>query len=191
MAFLVSSMVTYVLIPGNFKRGILSNVFFQFTPLVLHNANVVFMAIEILINRMHFCLWHYPFILLYGLTYVVASWFFVKIFGAFFYFFLDYAHKYAIFMQLGLVLVVSLILLLTIHHHLIVYVYVKNIAFFLFGYGISLLHDTQPTVSVMASIDILIIHIVYLTYICLFVKVICAITYLSMQIRNPYPVHDK
>jgi hypothetical protein len=123
MALLVSVVVTYVLIPGMKMKGIPRDVFFQFFPLLFHNANIVFMGVEILLNKIPFSLWHFPFIVILGLLYVVFSWYWVEVSGVFYYFFLDYSHPLAVAFHLGLVLAVA--------------------AFFFFGMGLVSLRNSR------------------------------------------------
>jgi len=90
MSFLVTIVVTFVLIPGGIKRGINNDGMFKFFPLLFHNANVFFMVTEILTNNMKFSINHFPFVLLYGCAYSMFSWWFFHSRKCFLYFFLDY-----------------------------------------------------------------------------------------------------
>lgn len=74
MAYLVSVVVTFVLIPGGKQQGLPTANFFKVLPLLMHNANVVFMALELVLNRIPFCAMHFPFVLIYGSAYVIFSW---------------------------------------------------------------------------------------------------------------------
>jgi hypothetical protein len=108
MAFLVTTVVTFVLIPVGKKRNMPVDIFFRPLPLLFHNANVAFMVAECLLNRLPFSRWHFTFVVLYGLCYVYFSWFWFSLTGVFYYFFLDYERPYAIVAYLGLMIGVSM-----------------------------------------------------------------------------------
>ena len=74
VAFLVSSIVTYVLIPGCEKQGVPVDAFYKPFSLLFHNANVVFACLESLINTITFVPSHFVFVVLWGTMYVVFSW---------------------------------------------------------------------------------------------------------------------
>jgi hypothetical protein len=75
VAFLVSFIVTYVLIPGAMKRGASIDNFFNFAALAMHNANAIFMAIELALNRFPFQSSHCVFACMLGLAYVLFAQF--------------------------------------------------------------------------------------------------------------------
>jgi len=104
IAFLVSLVVTYVLIPSGKKSGVPVHVFFHLVPLLMHNANVLFMMIEFNYNSIPFNFHHFTFMLLYALAYVFFSWIWFQYKGIFYYFFLDYASPYAILWYIGLLI---------------------------------------------------------------------------------------
>lgn len=108
MAFLVSSIVTYVLIPGCKSQGIPVDLFYQPLPLLFHNANVVVVVMEGLLNSIHFVPAHFLFVVLFGTAYVVFSWWWYEVKGVFYYFFLDYEHKRAVLLHLGLITCVAI-----------------------------------------------------------------------------------
>jgi hypothetical protein len=122
VAFLVTIVVTFVLIPQGRKRGQPVENFFKFFSLLFHNANVLFMLIEILTNRIPFIFTHFPFLVAYGLCYVMFSWYWFEKNGIFYYFFLDYDRPYALFWYFGLLTAIG--------------------CFFILGYFISLLAAT-------------------------------------------------
>lgn len=107
MSFLVSIIVTYVLIPDSKKRGDAVNILFKPVALLTHNANVVFMVFELLTNRLQFNAWHFIFAVSFGLVYVVFSWFLYSQIKVFYYFFLDYERKDCIIVYTSLASVVS------------------------------------------------------------------------------------
>jgi hypothetical protein len=125
VAFMVSTVVTYVLIPHAKKAKMPLDNFFVLVPLLMHNANIVFMATEIIINKIPFAIWHFPFVVLYGASYAVFSWFWKYYKGYYFYYFMDYTREWAI---------VWYIILLTI-----------AAVFFLIGYASSYLMNCSPT----------------------------------------------
>jgi len=72
----------------------------------MHNANILFMLIEFLLNDLPISFWHFPFILTYGLIYVMFSWVLYHYRGYHYYFFLDYTKPYALYWYLGLFAIV-------------------------------------------------------------------------------------
>jgi hypothetical protein len=106
-AFLVSSIVTYVLIPICTREGVPVAAFYRPFSLLFHNANVVIMATECLLNKLLFNPYHFIFVVMYGTTYVVFSWFWFQRKGIFYYFFLDYSHKFALALHVGLICCVA------------------------------------------------------------------------------------
>jgi hypothetical protein len=123
MAFLVTFIVTFILLPQAYNKGMRTDTFFYFLPLLFHNANVTFMTIEILTNKISIELEHFPFVICYGLAYILFSWLWFQYKGVFYYFFLDYEREYAILFYLGLVTCCT--------------------AFFFLGHGISYLRNTK------------------------------------------------
>jgi len=108
VAFLVSAVVTYVLIPTTVKRGLPLDTFYKFLPVLFHNANVAYMALELVLNNLAFSPHHFIFVILYGVAYVLFAWFWFQVKGVFYYFFLDYARDWAILWHLGLLIAVGL-----------------------------------------------------------------------------------
>ena len=101
-AFLVSAVVSFVLIPGTLKRGLGLDNFFKPLPKVMHNANVVFMALELGVNKLSFSQSHHAYVLIFAMLYVVFAWLWYEIKGVFYYSFLDYARPGAAAWYLGL-----------------------------------------------------------------------------------------
>lgn len=88
-AILVFVVVWFVLVPKvgpNMLRPI---------PLCMHNLNVVFMSVEMMLNRLVILRWHAPFAIYFGICYVVFSWLYFFLCGRFFYFFLDWRWPFA------------------------------------------------------------------------------------------------
>lgn len=112
MSFVVSSMVTFVLIPFAKKAHLPTDNFYVLVPLLMHNANILFMAIEIVVNRLPFAIWHFPFILLFGTSYTVFSWIWNHYNGYYFYFFLDYTRPGAILWYVALMVIVGVFFVL-------------------------------------------------------------------------------
>lgn len=96
VAYLVSAVVTFILIPFVKKEGLPPTTFFLPMALLMHNANVLFMAWEFIFNELAFSYYHFIFMLFYGIAYVVFSWVWYAYRGIFYYFFLDYQRKYAV-----------------------------------------------------------------------------------------------
>jgi len=105
VAFLVSSVVTFVLIPFERKNNPTTfDGYFLVHNLLMHNANIIFMAIEFFANDLHFTFHHYVYMLMYGLAYIIFSWGWKKYCNILYYFFLDYQRKDAVFWHIGLLL---------------------------------------------------------------------------------------
>ena len=109
IAYLVSAVVTFVLIPFTKKAGLPVKTFFLPMAILMHNANVMFMALEFMINELQFSYYHFIFMLFYGLAYVVFSWVWHHYHGMFYYFFLDYHRPYAFWWHLALLSLVSVL----------------------------------------------------------------------------------
>lgn len=131
-AYLVTIVVTFVLIPAHRKKGLPLDNFFKITALTFHNGNVLMMMTETLLNSLTFKFSHFPFIVLFGQIYVLYSWYLYSKLEVFYYFFLDYELEYAVFWQLGLLFAVSLFthnIIWNIDHIIYDYAYViRNLA---------------------------------------------------------------
>lgn len=107
VSILITFIVTYVLIPGGKSRGLDVSTFFTIPSLLMHNANIIFMVAESCINKLPIDMSHLPFVVLYGVLYVIFAWVWFQFRGVFYYFFLDYARPYALFWYIGLIIAVS------------------------------------------------------------------------------------
>jgi len=107
MAFLVTIVVTFVLIPFGKAKGAPIDVFFKVPALIMHNMNVIFMVIETITSKLTFHSMHLPYVILFGCSYVVFSWIWYQIKGVFYYFFLDYEREKAVLFHIGLITMVS------------------------------------------------------------------------------------
>eukprot|EP00619_Florenciella_sp_RCC1007_P000531 CAMPEP_0205903902 /NCGR_PEP_ID=MMETSP1325-20131115/388_1 /ASSEMBLY_ACC=CAM_ASM_000708 /TAXON_ID=236786 /ORGANISM="Florenciella sp., Strain RCC1007" /LENGTH=333 /DNA_ID=CAMNT_0053269607 /DNA_START=43 /DNA_END=1044 /DNA_ORIENTATION=+ len=91
-SILVTVIVTFALIPMAKKRAPKNlAVFMTIRPLLMHNANVLLMFTELLMNRLKVDPMHLPMILSWGLWYVVFAWWWHRRTGVFFYPFMDYS----------------------------------------------------------------------------------------------------
>lgn len=112
VSFMVSSLVTFVLIPYAKKAKMPIDNFFVIVPLLMHNANIVFMAIELIVNKIPFALWHFPIVVMYGLLYAMFSWTWNYHKGYYFYYFMDYTRRGAIYWYIGLIVIAGVFFLL-------------------------------------------------------------------------------
>ena len=104
VSILVSLVVTYVLYPFSVKNNADSSILFEWPSLLMHNLNLVFMTIELLINAFPTVdPWHAPYGIFYGMAYVVFAWIWELKGGVFYYFFLNYSHRKAPAFYFGLV----------------------------------------------------------------------------------------
>ena len=108
MAFLVTLVVKYILIPNNKKNKIEINLFFKPIALLAHNFNIIFISFELLFNNLIFQKFHFIFGILFGIFYIIFSWLLYQKIKIFYYFFMDYQHKNNIFYSFLLSLIVSL-----------------------------------------------------------------------------------
>lgn len=106
-AYIVTVVVTFLLIPAASKRNMPTHTFFEPIPLLLHNGNVIFMGVETLLNRVPIFPAHLPYGQLYGLAYLLFAWYWYTKIGAFYYFFLDYNRPYAVVWCFALFMLVS------------------------------------------------------------------------------------
>jgi hypothetical protein len=95
-AFLVTTIVTFVLYPTAVKENHDMDLFFQFRVLMMHNANLLFMIVELLLCPSKFNFAHFPFAMIFGLSYVVWSWYVAGKVGYFLYFFINYNYKHVL-----------------------------------------------------------------------------------------------
>lgn len=105
VSYLITIVVTFVLIPSAKSRNS-HHVFFTTPSLLMHNANVILMTLDSLLNLLPYLYSHAVFGILYGLCYAIFSWIWFYYRGVFYYFFLDYEFKGAFFWYLGLCFVV-------------------------------------------------------------------------------------
>jgi len=97
-AILVFLVVWLILVPLD------PSLMHNWLPLSMHNLNVVFMGVEMLLNRMSFVSAHVIFSLYYGLTYIVFSMCFCVYTGIIFYPFIDWRHWIVLPGYTGLIL---------------------------------------------------------------------------------------
>lgn len=114
VAFIVSLIVSFVLIPAAKKFTGSAENFYRTLPLLMHNANVVFMTVEMILNRIPLNYWHLPFILLYGMLYSIFAWYWHYLRGYFYYFFIDYGRPGAIYWYVGLMSGISAFFILSV-----------------------------------------------------------------------------
>lgn len=151
IAFLVSSIVTFVLIPHAKKANLPTDNFYVIIPLIMHNANILFMALEIIANQIPFSVWHFPFLWIYGIAYCVFSWIWNHYHGYYFYFFLDYTRPGAIVWYIALLSIVGLFFsvgfgasyLMITHGDSYVPAFVSHIFFSLYGVLFQLTKTTE------------------------------------------------
>ncbi|KAJ3313247.1 hypothetical protein HDV04_002231 [Boothiomyces sp. JEL0838] len=108
VAILVTVVVTFVLIPGAAKGDVKNMVgLFRFQVLLTHNANVVFMITELVLNNIKFKFSHFPYAGLFGITYIAFSWILAQKIGVFFYNFLNYNFPKVLMAYTGLLFALS------------------------------------------------------------------------------------
>ena len=70
-SLMVTTVVTFVLIPSKAKKGLDLSMFFSTEALLMHNANVLLMAVELLNNGVALDFYHTPFGIAFGVVYVL------------------------------------------------------------------------------------------------------------------------
>lgn len=102
MSLLVTTVVSFVLLPAAIKNHYPFARMFRFRPQMMHNVNVVMMQLAMLMAPPPVTLSHLPYTALFGCGYAIFSWIWFYRTGIFYYFFLDYRRPYAVFAYLGL-----------------------------------------------------------------------------------------
>lgn len=102
LSYLVSYCVTYLIIPGMKKRKVSLKHILSPKAIACHNANILFVAIDMVIGRNTISPWHFVFIILWTALYVLFAWIWNHYKGYFFYDFLDYNRKNTIWIHIGL-----------------------------------------------------------------------------------------
>jgi hypothetical protein len=108
LAFLVTSVVTFILIPFGKSKGLPIDNFFRPLPLMMHNLNVLFVSLDMILNKVNFFAMHFPFVVMIGISYVIFSWYWYHKKGIFYYFFLDYNEPRSVLWHSGLLIAVAL-----------------------------------------------------------------------------------
>ena len=70
-SLMVTTVVTFVLIPSKAKKGLDLSMFFSTEALLMHNANVLLMATELLLDGATLDIHHTPFGVAFGFAYVL------------------------------------------------------------------------------------------------------------------------
>jgi hypothetical protein len=109
IAFMISLIVSQIIIPNAKKNQLPTDNFFRFNGLMLHNANIWFMTFEFLTNRLSIIGAHWPCILIYGMLYVIFAWIWFAYRGFYYYFFLDYERPNALLWYIGLYAILSVV----------------------------------------------------------------------------------
>jgi hypothetical protein len=132
VSYFISVVVTYILIPTQRAKGLPVDRMFEPLPLIMHNANIIFMMIDAILNKIPFVAIHATFAVLYAIAYVVFSWFWMRFgHGIFYYFFLDFDKPFALAWHAALLVALSF--------------------FFLLGYYISHMDDLLMKVLALAA----------------------------------------
>ncbi len=105
---MVSIIVSRIIIPSAKKNNLPTENFFKFNCLLLHNANIWFIAIEFILNCLYLQIYHLPFILMYGLFYAIFAWIWHYYRGFYYYFFLDYERPYSLVWYAGLLFALAM-----------------------------------------------------------------------------------
>ena len=88
-AFLVTTTVTYMLIPEANQRGDNISHYFKWDSQLMHNGNVIFILSEMAVSDIELSLWHIPYPVIFGCFYVLFSAFNARRSGIYFYDFID------------------------------------------------------------------------------------------------------
>ena len=88
-AFLVTTTVTYMLIPEANQRGDNIAHYFKWDSQLMHNGNVIFILIEMVVSDIELGLWYVSYPVIFGCFYVLFSAFNARRSGIYFYDFID------------------------------------------------------------------------------------------------------
>eukprot|EP00039_Didymoeca_costata_P001361 m.51855 g.51855 ORF g.51855 m.51855 type:complete len:320 (-) comp10758_c0_seq1:58-1017(-) len=88
-AWLVTTVVTFVLVPFSISKGDDGAVFQRWRGQVMHNANVVFMSTELLCSQFTMDWNHFPVGVLFASYYALLAWVWLATMGVVWYPFLD------------------------------------------------------------------------------------------------------
>lgn len=101
-SFFHSFIYSYLILPECSDRQTNDTCINQITK----QMKVIFMVAELILTggSIPICIGHAAFAVLFGVVYVLFSWYWFMVSGIFFYFFLDYRRRWAAVMQLGLVI---------------------------------------------------------------------------------------
>jgi hypothetical protein len=102
MSLLVTTVVSFVLLPTAIKHGYPVARMFRFRPQMMHNVNVVMMQLAMLMAPPPVAFAHLPYTALFGCSYAIFSWIWFHRTGVYYYFFLDYRQPHAVLTYLGL-----------------------------------------------------------------------------------------
>jgi len=105
MSVLVTVLVTVVLCPLARMNG-RDAVFWSLNALMMHNANIFFMMVELFYNGLPFYEQHFPVLIIWGCSYVFFAWIIYFFWhGIFYYIFLEYKFWFSFLMYLGVILI--------------------------------------------------------------------------------------
>lgn len=90
-SLLTTIIVTFVLLPARIRKGDFASArrMLSWRPQLMHNANLAFATTELLLNSMPVMISHFVFAVLFGINYVLVSWWWLKRTGIIYYPFLD------------------------------------------------------------------------------------------------------
>ena len=113
-SLLVTCVVTFVLLPTRLRRGdvVGARRMLGLRPQLMHNANLAFAASELLYNNLPVLPTHFVFGALFGVQYVLLSWWWVRRTGIVYYPFLDptLPDKQAVAFHVALLSVIAAVL---------------------------------------------------------------------------------
>ena len=113
-AFLVTTTVTYMLIPEANSRSDDISHYFKWDSQLMHNGNVIFILAELVFSDISLSLGHISFPVVFGCTYVLFSAFNAKRSGIYFYDFIDPRLNGSHIIHMVLLGVLSLLFVLTV-----------------------------------------------------------------------------
>jgi hypothetical protein len=109
MSFLVSAVVTFVLVPMARRHNDPMDRLFRWRSLMMHNGNVLMMQLAMLSAPPPVTLVHLPYAVLFGCCYALFAWYWFWRTRVFYYFFLDYRRPYAVMVYLGLLAALTML----------------------------------------------------------------------------------
>ena len=105
-SLLVTLVVTFILIPSANKRGDALDNWFKLPELIMHNANLIVLMIELMIGNLVFDFRYLPLVVMFGIAYVIFAAIHENKTGVYYYSFLDPRTSKSAFIHVALLIAI-------------------------------------------------------------------------------------